>query len=246
MNDTDQLEKGSKDAVSCLFEQSLVISSGSTLGHADALPNHIYTHGLIDKNHLFIGLGSAMFKQGDKRSTTAEGGAGAADAATVTYSEIALTNAGNIRLARIDSTQTTAGTWATNPTIIKSPFSLIPPTIRYLSNAGPVMTRLAWTTLLYEDLSIDPYNSYNISTGVFTAPWAGNYTFYAQAQADAVSGGTKAMMRVLLSDGSLMNHGASSLSPDPYLATRSLTAISGVTTMTAGATITVAVAWLGF
>jgi hypothetical protein len=52
-------------------------------------------------------------------STTAEGGAGAADSANVIYSATARTNVPYRVVGFIDSTQTTAGTWATAPSTIQ-------------------------------------------------------------------------------------------------------------------------------
>jgi hypothetical protein len=52
-------------------------------------------------------------------STTAEGGAGAADSATVVYSTTARSSLAYRALGYIESTQATAGTWATAPSTIQ-------------------------------------------------------------------------------------------------------------------------------
>ena len=52
-------------------------------------------------------------------STTAEGGAGAADSANVIYSTTARSNVPYRVVGFIDSTQTTAGTWGSAPTTIQ-------------------------------------------------------------------------------------------------------------------------------
>ena len=52
-------------------------------------------------------------------STTAEGGAGAADSANVIYSTTARTSVAYRVIGFIDSTQATAGTWATAPSTIQ-------------------------------------------------------------------------------------------------------------------------------
>jgi hypothetical protein len=52
-------------------------------------------------------------------STTAEGGAGAADSASVIYSTTARSNVAYRVVGYIESTQTTAGTWATTPSTIQ-------------------------------------------------------------------------------------------------------------------------------
>jgi hypothetical protein len=52
-------------------------------------------------------------------STTAEGGAGAADSASVVYSATARTSVAYRVVGYIESTQATAGTWATAPSTIQ-------------------------------------------------------------------------------------------------------------------------------
>jgi hypothetical protein len=52
-------------------------------------------------------------------STTAEGGAGAADSASVVYSTTARTNVAYRVVGYVESTQTTAGTWAVTPSTIQ-------------------------------------------------------------------------------------------------------------------------------
>jgi hypothetical protein len=52
-------------------------------------------------------------------STTAEGGAGAADSNNVIYSNVARTNVAYRVVGYIESTQATAGTWATAPSTIQ-------------------------------------------------------------------------------------------------------------------------------
>jgi hypothetical protein len=52
-------------------------------------------------------------------STTAEGGAGAADSASVIYSNVARTSVAYRVVGYIESTQATAGTWATAPSTIQ-------------------------------------------------------------------------------------------------------------------------------
>jgi hypothetical protein len=52
-------------------------------------------------------------------STTAEGGAGAADSASVIYSNVARTSVAYRVVGYVESTQATAGTWATAPSTIQ-------------------------------------------------------------------------------------------------------------------------------
>lgn len=95
---------------------SMTVSSGSTLGHSNALMSPIYVY-LID-NSGTVELAVATGPHSDELliSTSAEGGAGAADSISTIYSTTARSNVPAICIAKMESTQTTAGTWATAPT----------------------------------------------------------------------------------------------------------------------------------
>lgn len=103
---------------SCTAATSLVISSGSTLGHRDACESYIYIYGLNNGGAIELVASSSLVDDGSLQSTTAEGGAGAADSATALYSTTARTSKAVKLLGRLKTTQTTAGTWAAVPTEI--------------------------------------------------------------------------------------------------------------------------------
>jgi len=63
--------------------------------------------------------GGTRLDEANLITTTAEGGAGAADSATVIYSTTARTNVAYRVLGIVRSTQATAGTWATAPSLIQ-------------------------------------------------------------------------------------------------------------------------------
>jgi len=63
--------------------------------------------------------GGVNLDETDLISTTAEGGAGAADSATVIYSTTARTNVAYRVIGYVESTQATAGTWATTPSKVQ-------------------------------------------------------------------------------------------------------------------------------
>jgi len=102
---------------------NLVISSGSTLGTVDAIQSRIAI--LASNNAGTIELAAVNMAGGvnpdetDLISTTAEGGAGAADSATVIYSTTARTNVAYRVIGYVESTQATAGTWATTPSKVQ-------------------------------------------------------------------------------------------------------------------------------
>ena len=102
---------------------NLVISSGSTLGTINATQSRIVVlalnnAGTIELAAVNISGGTDLTETG-VISTTAEGGAGAADSATVVYSTTARTNVAYRVIGYIESTQATAGTWATAPSTIQ-------------------------------------------------------------------------------------------------------------------------------
>lgn len=102
---------------------NLVISSGSTLGTTSAVQSDIAVlainnAGTIELAAVNIAGGTNLDETG-LISTTAEGGAGAADSATVIYSTTARTNVAYRVIGIIRSTQATAGTWATAPSLIQ-------------------------------------------------------------------------------------------------------------------------------
>ena len=102
---------------------NLVISSGSTLGTVNAVQSRIAVlainnAGTIELAAVNIAGGNDLSETG-LISTTAEGGAGGADSNNVIYSTTARTNVSYRVIGYIESTQATAGTWATAPSTIQ-------------------------------------------------------------------------------------------------------------------------------
>jgi hypothetical protein len=98
---------------------STVISSGSTAGFFAAKAEKLHFY-LID-NAGTVELawsGSETFDESALQSTTAEGGAGAADSKTVLYSTTARSNVAIRYVGYALLTEATPGTWVTNPTQI--------------------------------------------------------------------------------------------------------------------------------
>jgi hypothetical protein len=100
---------------------NLVISSGSTLGTVNAVASRIAVLALNNAGTIELAAvnisGGVDLSETGLISTTAEGGAGAADSATVVYSTTARTSVAYRVIGYIESTQATAGTWVTAPTI---------------------------------------------------------------------------------------------------------------------------------
>ncbi len=91
---------------------SMVVSSGSTLGQVSAQPSYIWVYLLDNAGTPELAVSHSRYREDELISTTAEGGAGAADSATVIYSTTARSNVPIRLIGYILNTQTTAGTWA--------------------------------------------------------------------------------------------------------------------------------------
>ena len=96
---------------------SVVVSSGSTLGFVDGEAQYVYVYAIDNAGTIELAVsGSRTFDEGLLYSTTAEGGAGAADDKDTLYSTTARVDVPVRYLGRILSNQATAGTWASAPT----------------------------------------------------------------------------------------------------------------------------------
>ena len=102
---------------------NLVISSGSTLGTVNAVASRIVVIALNNAGTIELAAvnisGGNQLDETNLISTTAEGGAGAADSANVIYSTTARTSVAYRVIGYIECTQATAGTWATTPSTIQ-------------------------------------------------------------------------------------------------------------------------------
>lgn len=102
---------------------SVVISSGSTLGTVSAIASQIAVIAIDNAGTIELAAvnlaGSLTLDETVLISTTAEGGAGAADSASVIYSTTARASVPFRVVGYIESTQATAGTWATAPSTIQ-------------------------------------------------------------------------------------------------------------------------------
>lgn len=95
---------------------STLVSAGSTLGHQSAVSCPIYVGLMNVSGAMELCYSKAPFDEKALISTTAEGGAGAADSGSTIYSTVARTNVAVRMVGKLLSTQTTAGTWAAVPT----------------------------------------------------------------------------------------------------------------------------------
>lgn len=102
---------------------NLIISSGSTLGTVSGQQSDIAVLAINNAGTIELAAvnvaGGVNLDEARVISTAAEGGAGAADSAAVVYSTTARTNVAYRVIGIVRSTQTTAGTWATAPSLIQ-------------------------------------------------------------------------------------------------------------------------------
>jgi len=102
---------------------SMTVSSGSTLGTQNATLARIAVLAIDSSGTIEVACvnisGGVNLDETGFISTTAEGGAGAADSAGVIYSTTARSNVPYRLVGYIESTQTTAGTWASFPSVIQ-------------------------------------------------------------------------------------------------------------------------------
>jgi hypothetical protein len=136
------LTTGTITVVSVTAALSTVISSGSTAGHTNAQDGNIYVGLLNNAGTAELCWSTRPFDENALISTTAEGGAGAADSATVIYSTTARSSVAVRIIGKLVSNQTTAGTWAavpTNTSVGSAPkvLAYLPPTVQtFLSSSG--------------------------------------------------------------------------------------------------------------
>ena len=98
---------------------SMTVSNGSTLGTTSAILSKLAVLAIDNAGTVELAVVNAnVYGFLDYRlliSTTAEGGLGAADSGTVIYSTTARTNVPFRIVGYVESTQATAGAWATSP-----------------------------------------------------------------------------------------------------------------------------------
>lgn len=114
------ITNGQSSTVSVVAANSVVISSGSTVGTVAAEPSRIWIGAILVAGAVELafyqsrsGVNIRPMNENGLISTTAEGGAGAADSAQTWYSATARANVPVTILGCFDSTQATAGTWVT-------------------------------------------------------------------------------------------------------------------------------------
>jgi hypothetical protein len=112
------LATGDYSVVSATAATSVVVSSGSTLGTANAVAATLCVYAINNAGTVVLAVSNGFFDDNSIQSATAEGGAGAADSAATLYATATQTNKAIRWLGRIQITEATAGTWDTAPSSI--------------------------------------------------------------------------------------------------------------------------------
>lgn len=181
---------------------SMVVSSGSTLGQSNATAATIYIYLIDNAGTLELAVSGALYHENQLISTTAEGGAGAADSASVVYSTTARSNVAFRLIGTLTNTQTTAGTWASAGTVLQvgdygSLTSGAEVSALY-TGAPPTGTLTnAYNTTTFGTKVKDSHNAY--SSGSYTIPVNGIYSIHATSrQLATYAAGNIAIMAIFI------------------------------------------------
>jgi hypothetical protein len=162
---------GTYTQVSISSALSVVVSSGSTLGMTSALEGVLYVYLINNAGTAEMAVSQVLYDEGSVVSTTAEGGAGAADSASAIYSTTARSNVPVRLIGRIRITEATAGTWASNATEVSLvPFDTQKIIAIYSCSTGDTSTTT--NTWNYDTLIMDTHSAVttNATAWKFTAP----------------------------------------------------------------------------
>ncbi len=160
---------------------SIVVSSGSTLGHANGVAKNIWLYAIDNAGTVELAVSSNQFDESYLYSTTAEGGAGAADSESILYSTTARTNVAIRLIGRLLSSQTTAGTYAavpTNVSLINHQEQTV--AANYMGSPPTGTLSGSYNITTYGTKVKDSHNAY--SGGTYTVPISGVYSIGATAR----------------------------------------------------------------
>lgn len=171
------LATGQYAQVSITGALSMVVSSGSTLGHTSAVSDYIYVYLINNAGTAEVAVSSSYFPdQGVLYTTIAEGGAGAATSRGVIYSTTARSSVPMRLVGRLTISETTAGTWASNSTAI----ALMPFDFGQVAASYRVSTSFAASTTVpvnFDTKIFDTHGAVTTSPTAwrFIAPMPGYY-----------------------------------------------------------------------
>jgi hypothetical protein len=180
---------------------SVTVSSGSTLGTVSAVQSRIVVLALDNAGSVELAVvnisGGNNLTETGLISTTAEGGAGAADSASTIYSTTARTNVAYRVVGYVESTQATAGTWATAPSTIQGQggqaltamsslgygqtwqnvtASRVSGTTYYNTTGRPIMVTCSTGTLATVSFTVNGVTTDAVTSASFIVPSNANYS----------------------------------------------------------------------
>lgn len=181
------LTSGRYNQRSATAATSLVISSGSTLGQISTLPARLYIYLIDNAGTLELAVSQKLFPETQLISTTAEGGAGAADSATVMYSTTARSSVPFRLVGILDNTQTTAGTWASAGTKLQVGHydSLTSEPVIFVAEGATSSAVGTNTDIPFNTIVEDTHSGWSVGNKDWTVPISG---YYEASFASKVSG----------------------------------------------------------
>lgn len=187
---------------------SVVVSSGSTLGTSNGTAARLYLLAIDNAGTVELALWNPLsgsnllgINESGVISTTAEGGAGAADSAQVAYSTTARANVPVRVLGYIEITEATAGTWATAPTVLQ----LMGPGVRRTGDTVQQKTSItggssSGTSLIPFDNTIPQITEGDQYMSITYTPTSSINRIFIQAQGNFAHSINVAMIMALFQD----------------------------------------------
>lgn len=157
---------------------TVVISSGSTLGFLSGGTYNLWVYAINNAGTIELGTSMTLFDTSVVLSSTAEGGAGAADSNNVIYSTTTRANVAMRVIAKMVISEATAGTWVSVPTVISCQYYDSPlafdPILLYATNVAGTTIDNTSPVMPFASTQYDTHNTWT-SNNLFTAPVAGKY-----------------------------------------------------------------------
>ncbi len=175
---------GTYTKVSITGALSTVISSGSTAGFFSGQTHFLFIYLINNAGTAELAWSQVQLDEGALVTTTAEGGAGAADSNATVYSTTARASVACRLIGRFKFSLTTAGTWDAVPTEIKlAPFRKEIAYARYTTNAGQSLTNNT-TTIIDIGTKISDSMAMVVVGASWrcVAPFSGHFTFIGRLQ----------------------------------------------------------------
>lgn len=190
---------------------SLVISSGSTLGQTSAKAARLFIYLLDNSGTLELAVSQTLYSENNLISTTAEGGAGAADSGSVVYSTTARTSVPFRLVGILDNTQTTAGTWTSAGTNLHvcsyADANEEDVNAAYNNTSAQSLNNSSQTTITNWTSVFDTHTAFAASTGIYTVPISGKYSVYSKVNFAASSTGGRQLYAVQAGSASITYNG---------------------------------------